>query len=79
MTPPRRAYHAAAWEDVSAALWIHGGIDAHEVRGGKMAKGFPRNGKGYVPSLKLAAGIAPENRGFPPGFWEIPHLETIFF
>lgn len=40
---------------------------------------IPRNGKGYVPCLKLAAGIAPENRGFPPGFWEIPHLETIFF
>eukprot|EP00434_Breviolum_minutum_P041279 symbB.v1.2.036720.t1/scaffold5248.1/size29375/1 len=31
--PPRRGYHAAAWDDVSAALWIHGGIDAHEVRG----------------------------------------------
>lgn len=41
----------------------------------------PRNGDviGVRDSLKLAAGIAPENRGFPPGFWEIPHLETIFF
>ena len=49
VTPPRRAYHAAAWEDVSAALWIHGGIDAHEVRGGKMAKGSQGMGRGTYP------------------------------